>query len=83
MQCTYVQYMINKCNFNPILVEVIGIDVLVGLSITQVKRADMGLVMNDLGADWDRDELSDALKALDPSDSGSVDFPDFVRWWLN
>ncbi|CAM9140061.1 unnamed protein product [Laminaria digitata] len=49
---------------------------------SKVKRADMGAVMKELGADWDRDELADALEALDTKGSGSVDFSDFVRWWL-
>lgn len=42
----------------------------------------MDSVMKELGADWDRDELADALEALDPKGSGSVEFSDFVRWWL-
>lgn len=49
----------------------------------QVKRADMAAVMKELGADWDGDELADALDALDPSDSGSVKLSDFVEWWSN
>ena len=49
----------------------------------QVKRADMAAVMQDLGADWDRDELADALEGLDPSKSGFVHMQDFVRWWSN
>lgn len=52
-------------------------------SINQVKRADMAAVMKELGADWDGDELADALDALDPSDSGSVNLSDFVEWWSN
>ena len=43
----------------------------------------MNAVMKDLGADWDGNELADALEALDPSDSGFVDLSDFVRWWSN
>lgn len=43
----------------------------------------MAAVMKDLGADWDRDELEDALEALDPSDSGFVHLSDFVGWWSN
>eukprot|EP00752_Nemacystus_decipiens_P017496 g15685.t1 len=48
-----------------------------------VKRADMATVMQALGADWDGEEIEDALEALDPSDSGSVHLSDFVRWWSN
>lgn len=43
----------------------------------------MAAVMKELGADWDGDELADALDALDPSDSGSVNLSDFVKWWSN
>ncbi|CAN0494434.1 unnamed protein product [Ectocarpus sp. 8 AP-2014] len=43
----------------------------------------MASIMQELGADWDEDELEDALRALDPSDSGSVNFSDFVEWWSN
>lgn len=49
----------------------------------QVKRADMAATMRELGADWDNDELEDALGALDPSGSDSVHFADFVKWWSN
>lgn len=49
----------------------------------QVKRVDMAAVMQALGADWDGDELEDALGALDPSDSGSVHLSDFILWWSN
>lgn len=52
-------------------------------SLTQVKRVDMAAVMQALGADWDADELEDALGALDPSDSGSVTLSDFMLWWSN
>lgn len=52
-------------------------------SLTQVKRVDMTAVMQALGADWDGDELEDALGALDPSDSGSVHLSDFMLWWSN
>ncbi|CAM9798983.1 unnamed protein product [Ectocarpus fasciculatus] len=47
------------------------------------KTADMASIMQELGADWDEDELEDALRALDPSDSGAVNFSDFVEWWSN
>lgn len=43
----------------------------------------MAAVMQALGADWDGDELEDALGALDPSDSGSVHLSDFILWWSN
>lgn len=43
----------------------------------------MAAVMHALGADWDADELEDALEALDPSDSGSVHLYDFMLWWSN
>lgn len=43
----------------------------------------MVAVMEELGADWDDDEVEDALEALDPSDSGSVHLSDFARWWSN
>lgn len=43
----------------------------------------MAAVMQVLGADWDGDELEDCILALDPSDSGSVHFSDFVEWWSN
>ena len=42
----------------------------------------MDAVMKELGADWDTDELADALESLDTNGSGYVDFSDFVRWWL-
>lgn len=51
------------------------------LWMMQVKRADMSAVMQDLGADWDEDELADALEALDPLNSGYVHFLDFLEWW--
>lgn len=50
---------------------------------SQVKRADIVVVMRELGADWDEEELVDALEALDPSDSGTVEFSDFLAWWSN
>lgn len=49
----------------------------------QVKREDVAAVMRDLGADWDEDELADALEGLDPSNSGFVHMQDFIRWWTN
>lgn len=67
MHVAHAWYRVNACG---------------GCSQTQVKREDMDNVMKELGADWDRDELADALEALDPKGSGSVDFSDFVRWWL-
>ncbi|CAM9262728.1 unnamed protein product, partial [Hapterophycus canaliculatus] len=50
---------------------------------SKVKRVDMAAFMQELGADWDKDELEDALGALDPSASESVHFSDFVKWWSN
>lgn len=52
-------------------------------SLVQVKRVDMAVVMQALGANWDLDELEDALEALDPSDSGFVRLSDFMLWWSN
>lgn len=41
----------------------------------------MGEVMQELGADWDAEELADALSALDPSGTDDVEFSDFLTWW--
>ncbi|CAM9894246.1 unnamed protein product [Scytosiphon promiscuus] len=49
----------------------------------KVKRADMAAVMQELGADWDNNEVEDALGALDPSGSDSVHLSAFVKWWSN
>lgn len=43
----------------------------------------MGTLMQELGADWDADELANALEALDPTDSGLVHLSHFVSWWSN
>lgn len=43
----------------------------------------MASVMQELGADWDADELVKVLEALDPTDSGLVHLSHFASWWSN
>jgi hypothetical protein len=48
-----------------------------------VPTASLSGVMAELGADWDADELAEAVAALDPAGSGTVAYGAFRNWWLN
>jgi len=48
-----------------------------------MKSEDLESLMKMLGADWDKEELADAVTALDEEGKGVVDLESFVGWWCN
>ena len=49
----------------------------------KVKVNQLGEIMRELGADWDDDEVAEAVQAMDPAGTGVVSFEDFRSWWVN
>lgn len=54
-----------------------------GTGTEQIKTSQLKDAMQELGADWDPDELEEAERALDPFGKGLVSFEDFKVWWMN
>jgi hypothetical protein len=48
-----------------------------------MRSEDLEALMKALGADWDKEEMADALGALDEEGKGVVDVESFVAWWCN
>jgi Ca2+-binding EF-hand superfamily protein len=48
-----------------------------------VKTSSVGVIMTELGSDWDEDELAEAEAAMDPSGKGFITYETFRTWWGN
>uniref|UniRef100_A0A7S2UXU9 monodehydroascorbate reductase (NADH) n=1 Tax=Fibrocapsa japonica TaxID=94617 RepID=A0A7S2UXU9_9STRA len=50
---------------------------------SRVKLEHLEPIMKELGADWNKTELAEAYRALDPHGLGVVSYNVFCQWWTN
>ena len=48
----------------------------------EIQVQDFSLLSTDLGEEFTKGEILEAVQALDPNHKGSIAFKAFVRWWV-
>lgn len=47
----------------------------------EISVADFQLLLEDLGADYEEEEMEVILQSLDEDQMGLIEFPTFLQWW--